>query len=638
MVVKAHQIMKKINILIIFIFVTVIAFSQNKPSSFQFTLVESEQYIYTEKGWGGSYNSSNDYNLHFGYDDAGIKSEDNLIGDFTFNGKDYSAITLPNDECFSNIKVNRVISNDNGNSPVQDLKKQTLFFERANKNGSDLYFTPTYTKIEEAVNKRIHNRGGDNIFANTNSKTTNNIERIDMIIESGAFSINVNETGFLINERGGNDRVKVAAITSLNSKNEVDGLGSLVTIDTSDWANTGKSITTTVFQRDSSDKDMRPAQDLSSQYIHGCYITYNDLGISTNDTIYGMAIFPGDVSSSMDLVGLRDVPLDTDGNSINAGGLDLMGGGGYFASEDLHIVDLDMSISSEKNAPDGGEDVDITFTGFNNGPLNDSNIVMNLEIPDGYSLNSVKSVTRGTYTVNRANTITWNVDQMLNGQSDTLVVSVETQASGNRVFAVTINGSLTDVVPGNNNSKLELLTKSEQQGLPVELVYFDGENNGNSNLLEWETASEINNEYFLIEKSDKGENFESFATVEGAGNSNTLRSYSYTDQNPYEGITYYRLIQFDFDGKKEVYKPIAVKSSFNDQPMSAYPNPTTGNFILSNLEKGERIVIVNSNGQVIYENVANSVSFNINLSDKPSGFYFIRNPDNKNQKINLIVK
>ena len=84
--------------------------------------------------------------------------------------------------------------------------------------------------------------------------------------------------------------------------------------------------------------------------------------------------------------------------------------------------------------------------------------------------------------------------------------------------------------------------------LPVEIINFNATSDNDHIDLTWSTASENNNDYFTIEKSNDGINFESLANIDGAGNSNTLINYSYIDKNPFEGLNYYRLKQTDFNG------------------------------------------------------------------------------------------
>ncbi len=98
--------------------------------------------------------------------------------------------------------------------------------------------------------------------------------------------------------------------------------------------------------------------------------------------------------------------------------------------------------------------------------------------------------------------------------------------------------------------------------LPVELLLFDGEYNNETreNLIEWVTASEINNDYFLLKHSTDGINWLSIKKIYGAGNStnNILYKEVHTTLNE---IDYYKLTQVDFDGKFEDHKIIAVNKN-----------------------------------------------------------------------------
>jgi len=96
--------------------------------------------------------------------------------------------------------------------------------------------------------------------------------------------------------------------------------------------------------------------------------------------------------------------------------------------------------------------------------------------------------------------------------------------------------------------------------LPVELVEFDGQYNetSQSNLITWATATETNNARFVIERSSDGVIYELIETIPGAGNSNTLLRYNFEDYG-INGDYYYRLTQFDFDGKSETFKPLFIQ-------------------------------------------------------------------------------
>lgn len=122
-------------------------------------------------------------------------------------------------------------------------------------------------------------------------------------------------------------------------------------------------------------------------------------------------------------------------------------------------------------------------------------------------------------------------------------------------------------------------SSSTENPLPVELTLFDAELINGEVKLVWETATEINNSHFEIEKSTNGEKVETLATVmskaEG-GNSTKKISYSYADSEPYYGANYYRLKQVDVDGTVEFHKFIFVNNDFQElvEP-TVYPNPTS---------------------------------------------------------------
>ncbi|MBL4594339.1 MAG: T9SS type A sorting domain-containing protein [Flavobacteriales bacterium] len=95
--------------------------------------------------------------------------------------------------------------------------------------------------------------------------------------------------------------------------------------------------------------------------------------------------------------------------------------------------------------------------------------------------------------------------------------------------------------------------------LPVELVSFDVDCNQGEVEIEWTTQTEINNDYFVVEKSYDAVSFFELTMVQGAGNSSVVNYYSVIDPNPSSGVTYYRLKQVDFDGTV-AYHEIASSS------------------------------------------------------------------------------
>lgn len=141
--------------------------------------------------------------------------------------------------------------------------------------------------------------------------------------------------------------------------------------------------------------------------------------------------------------------------------------------------------------------------------------------------------------------------------------------------------------------------------LPIELCCFSGYVDDNGYVkLKWETLSELNNRGFWIEKSIDGVAWEEIHFVSGAGAISTRQYYNYTDSTQIRSVVYYRLKQTDFDGKVEIFEPIAVNGSFviASNELYVFPNP---------VNQEEITVYVNSLGR--QELTCNILDMNGNL-------------------------
>ncbi len=107
--------------------------------------------------------------------------------------------------------------------------------------------------------------------------------------------------------------------------------------------------------------------------------------------------------------------------------------------------------------------------------------------------------------------------------------------------------------------------------LPVELIYFEGFSYIQSNLIKWVTASEHNSDYFILESSVNGMDWSNTAYVKAAGFSTIEINYSHEDFTQRE-FTYYRLLQYDFDGKFKMYGPIYVMRKIKNKTIVKYVN------------------------------------------------------------------
>lgn len=116
--------------------------------------------------------------------------------------------------------------------------------------------------------------------------------------------------------------------------------------------------------------------------------------------------------------------------------------------------------------------------------------------------------------------------------------------------------------------------------LPVELLSFEAVLNGKDETdLSWTSASERNNDFYSVERSANGIDFETVETVKGAGNSTSLLHYSGKDAQPLEGVSYYRLKQTDFDGSYSYSAIVSIDRSERAAAFAVWPNPTEDGLI-----------------------------------------------------------
>lgn len=172
--------------------------------------------------------------------------------------------------------------------------------------------------------------------------------------------------------------------------------------------------------------------------------------------------------------------------------------------------------------------------------------------------------------------------------------------------------------------------------LPIELLSFTARWNEDAYqtvVLEWQTTVEVNNDYFVVEKSADGVRFFSVLKVKGAGNSNQLISYSDYDNAPYleERISYYRLKQIDFDGSFSYSNIIPLQRTTNSDAITLFPNPATGNItyqIDSPTEKEMIVTIYNTLGEIVLTST-NSINkglskTTIDISSLSFGNYYMQ--------------
>lgn len=163
--------------------------------------------------------------------------------------------------------------------------------------------------------------------------------------------------------------------------------------------------------------------------------------------------------------------------------------------------------------------------------------------------------------------------------------------------------------------------------LPIDLTSFTATQRNNQVAVTWTTATEINNDFFNVERSKDGQRFDVIGQVAGAGNSTTTQKYEFIDNTPMRGTNYYRLTQTDFDGQSETFDVVSV--DFDGKVnVSVAPTQVTNTLTLSlePMKTTGRVTIFNLVGQKVYDNTigAGTSSMEINATGFARGQYFAR--------------
>jgi hypothetical protein len=218
------------------------------------------------------------------------------------------------------------------------------------------------------------------------------------------------------------------------------------------------------------------------------------------------------------------------------------------------------------------------------------------------------------------------------------VVSGATGIAGNIVYIARPNTLLCagctstpqNVFQGNaSNSNVNSETSLAilmPNALPIDLLSFSGECLSNQIRLNWETASESNNDYFSVERSSDGINWTEIGTINAAGNATSSRKYFLDDVNKYSEISYYKLIQHDFSGVSRSFSPISVKNCFTDNVLlPIFPNPAHNAININFNGDSEQVTntaIFDLFGRQIYQSAIYQSAVNIEIFE--DGIYFLQ--------------
>jgi hypothetical protein len=183
---------------------------------------------------------------------------------------------------------------------------------------------------------------------------------------------------------------------------------------------------------------------------------------------------------------------------------------------------------------------------------------------------------------------------------------------------------------------------------PVELIQFDAKKSSYGNTIIWKTASEQNSAFFVIQRSIDGINFEDIGQVTAAGNSSSILSYSYLDNEAtHTGIVYYRLKQVDIDATPHYSDIKSIRNDELSSDVKLYPVPVKRgqNVTLDYITASDETIVVEifdnpgkvvSEGQFEVQEGANSIE--LNTASLAPGLYHLRIKGGNNRTAKFIVE
>jgi hypothetical protein len=183
--------------------------------------------------------------------------------------------------------------------------------------------------------------------------------------------------------------------------------------------------------------------------------------------------------------------------------------------------------------------------------------------------------------------------------------------------------------------------------LPVELVSFTAELRNGRVEVTWTTESELNNDFFTVQRTNSGETFEEVTEVDGAGTTAQTRRYTAFDQQPLPGKWYYRVRQTDFNGSHSYSKLVSVEVP-ESYYRTIYPNPGNGEQVSVSVSSGDvgkdaEVWISDQSGKDVYRSarfVVSSREIQVSMNSRlSSGIYvFSLVLENEVKRFKLVVR
>jgi hypothetical protein len=388
----------------------------------------------------------------------------------------------------------------------------------------------------------------------------------------------------------------------------------------------------------------------------------NPLGV----TLDGSSTVANDVEFQSGILALGNRDLTLTGSTSTITGADntrfiLTDGAGKLTIEDIGTTGRTGSVLY----PVGHSTSSYTpFTLTNAGTLDDYSV----RVTDSLRTDGLSGTSITTNGVNK----TWVVEEAVAGGSDATLTAqwngVDELSGFNRSVSYLAQYNGTTWMPNTSSAALgsnpytqtrtgvSVITPvgiASNGTLPVNLISFTAALKNNTVKLDWKTASEVNNDRFIIERSSDNRSFAPIATVKGAGNSMLVSAYTTSDETALAFASangtrtiYYRLTQVDFDGRRNIHNSIPVLLSASKHTIVATPNPFNSRFDIAIDVQAQELVTISitdltgkqlaSRSEMLNKGFTNMT---INeLQDAKAGIYFITVTTGNQTEVIKIVK
>ena len=317
-------------------------------------------------------------------------------------------------------------------------------------------------------------------------------------------------------------------------------------------------------------------------------------------------------------------------------------GGGFTTSQTLNVIASSVTLNSFQVKLRDGASYGGTVTVAIRDASNAVVFTQLYNIPGAavgptYTLNLNTTLAAGSYTltITPSASVNWMAFSGWPGATNAGELSL---GSANSVLAnLQYSYSNTTIVPSSCPVRVKV---DRNCSLPVTLLSFTGTNEGTKNILNWITGTEINNDYFEVQRSSDGINFVTIGIVKGHGNSTTINEYQFTDYTPASGVNYYRYVQHDYDNNIAYSPVIKLTVHSASSTFSVSPNPSTESFnVYFTDATGGEFSVLDVLGQTLVTKTIESGIEKIEVgSDLARGAYILRYSGAGGVSTQLVIK